>query len=401
MKKDPIVSAKTQNPKRYDEKKVTIIKTNDQIKMLKSSLEQASILLEKDKTLSPSDICILCRTNKELDVIQIMARHMGIPVKGIRTRKQPVTETREFQVFINTLKTCRNQIIKGVTLRTLVNDLIEESGFSKNNIWIEIFNNLLENYLTEIMDMRLPIGNFLDYIYDSSRDLRQLQQLKKNRIFLSTIHIAKGLEFPAVIIAGQPVISKDGEDERRLFYVAMTRAMDRLYFLHNEMDHHPFISDLFDCNRKYIKYENVNPKIEDNDIKAFNSILWDLELKDVVISFPAYNKVYKSAQQILAKLESGNSKGLTLKQSGNKYDFFYQNNPIARLSAQASEYFTEKLSQGYDVEKIIFLVSIKWHAAEDQDPSQNIVALKTWYTGLFQVVLIKNTDVANVVTKRN
>ena len=109
-----------------------------------------------------------------------------------------------------------------------------------------------------------------------------------------------------------------------------------------------------------------------------------------MISFPAYKSVYKNAQPILEKLEPGNSNGLTLSQNGNKFDFLYKNYPIARLSSQASEYYTEKISQGYTVEKVIFLASIKWQADEDQDQSLRTEALKSWYTGLFQIVLIKN-----------
>ena len=51
-----------------------------------------------------------------------------------------------------------------------------------------------------------------------------------------TMHAAKGLEFPVVFIAGCEddliPLSRQGADpveERRLFYVAMTRAMERLY----------------------------------------------------------------------------------------------------------------------------------------------------------------------------
>ncbi len=59
-------------------------------------------------------------------------------------------------------------------------------------------------------------------------------------IHLLTFHAAKGLEFPVVFIAGAeegitPSGRKDAdeEEERRLFYVAMTRARDELYITHS------------------------------------------------------------------------------------------------------------------------------------------------------------------------
>ena len=59
------------------------------------------------------------------------------------------------------------------------------------------------------------------------------------KVSLMTMHAAKGLEFPVVFISGceenlipfrrQNREPADIEEERRLFYVAMTRAKDRLY----------------------------------------------------------------------------------------------------------------------------------------------------------------------------
>lgn len=56
-------------------------------------------------------------------------------------------------------------------------------------------------------------------------------------VTLMTVHLAKGLEFPIVFVSGLeeglfPLSGKDGDDleeERRLCYVAMTRAKDTLY----------------------------------------------------------------------------------------------------------------------------------------------------------------------------
>jgi DNA helicase-2/ATP-dependent DNA helicase PcrA len=62
---------------------------------------------------------------------------------------------------------------------------------------------------------------------------------RTQKVALLTMHAAKGLEFPVVFISGCetdliPLKPKDGHlndlaEERRLFYVAMTRAKEKLY----------------------------------------------------------------------------------------------------------------------------------------------------------------------------
>lgn len=62
---------------------------------------------------------------------------------------------------------------------------------------------------------------------------------QKNAVTLMTIHAAKGLEFPVVFItgleeglfpvSGSMLSEEELEEERRLFYVAITRAMEKLY----------------------------------------------------------------------------------------------------------------------------------------------------------------------------
>ncbi|GHA89476.1 ATP-dependent helicase [Modicisalibacter luteus] len=70
-------------------------------------------------------------------------------------------------------------------------------------------------------------------------------------VLITTVHGAKGLEWPLVVLWGMneedfPYYSKDNpldeerlEEERRLFYVAITRAQERLVMLHDTGDHRP------------------------------------------------------------------------------------------------------------------------------------------------------------------
>ncbi len=70
-------------------------------------------------------------------------------------------------------------------------------------------------------------------------------------VLITTVHGAKGLEWPLVVVAGvneqdfphygrdNPLSPQRLEEERRLFYVAITRAMERLVLLHDGGDHRP------------------------------------------------------------------------------------------------------------------------------------------------------------------
>jgi DNA polymerase III epsilon subunit-like protein len=81
------------------------------------------------------------------------------------------------------------------------------------------------------------LTNFLDY----QKLLTNIDELdgKTEQLTLMTLHAAKGTEFPIVIILGmeegsfpmwqQNITESDIEEERRLFYVGMTRAQSQLY----------------------------------------------------------------------------------------------------------------------------------------------------------------------------
>ncbi|MGM0501633.1 MAG: ATP-dependent helicase [Bacillota bacterium] len=85
---------------------------------------------------------------------------------------------------------------------------------------------------------------------DFLRDLRLLSDQddleENNQVKMMTVHAAKGLEFPAVFVIGleeetfphyRNMLSgelEDIEEERRLFYVAMTRASDRLFLTYSK-----------------------------------------------------------------------------------------------------------------------------------------------------------------------
>ena len=68
--------------------------------------------------------------------------------------------------------------------------------------------------------------------------------MENDKIRLTTIHQSKGLEYPIVFVIGladeqfplkRAIEEGDVEEERRLFYVSVTRAMDELYMIYPMM----------------------------------------------------------------------------------------------------------------------------------------------------------------------
>ncbi len=104
--------------------------------------------------------------------------------------------------------------------------------------WIEAkskFRNLLVQF------EKIGYGNGLSDFLDYQKLLTNFDEIddKTEQITLMTLHAAKGTEFPVVFIIGMEegsfpmwksgITQQDIEEERRLFYVGMTRTQNQLY----------------------------------------------------------------------------------------------------------------------------------------------------------------------------
>ena len=132
----------------------------------------------------------------------------------------------------------------------LARSLIEEIGilsYFKNSTEPDAkdrFDNVAE-LLTSIeefsvRDQKASLSRFLEDV-SLQTDIDHWND-SDNRVTMMTIHSSKGLEFPVVFIAGMdeglfPLFNsiddkEELEEERRLFYVALTRAEERVYILY-------------------------------------------------------------------------------------------------------------------------------------------------------------------------
>gem|GEM_PF-1880887 len=128
---------------------------------------------------------------------------------------------------------------------------IIDSWIKDNNLSEQKCMELLVNMTVMHQDLESLIRNIvLGHESDIARSGRR--SYSPDAVSLMTLHAAKGLEFPVVFLCGAndgtiPLTSSghavNWDEERRLFYVGMTRAQDELILLAYR-EPSPFIADI-------------------------------------------------------------------------------------------------------------------------------------------------------------
>lgn len=149
---------------------------------------------------------------------------------------------KEYLTFIDELEViksestptdCINHIIDSIQYKQHLLD------FSENEEEYEIRLSVLDRLIM----LSQTFDSLEDFISSTSLEGNEYEE-SKNCVKLMTMHASKGLEFPTVIIAGcsegiAPHFKslgsiKDMEEERRLFYVALTRAKNTLFITYSD-----------------------------------------------------------------------------------------------------------------------------------------------------------------------
>ncbi len=167
----------------------------------------------------------------------------------------------KYEDFVNMIAAFKSKFLSGKNLAAALTALVEEIHYwnylvmeyqknEKEAKWkyknILTFISLLDRWEQE-NEAEESIYSYLNKITLITRD--DDQDAEGGKVGLMTIHAAKGLEFKVVFLAGceDAVIPHaraleenpaNIEEERRLFYVAVTRAMDKLYITSCRMRHH-------------------------------------------------------------------------------------------------------------------------------------------------------------------
>ena len=150
-----------------------------------------------------------------------------------------------FKELIERLK----EVEKNLTLTELIDKVLEATGMkeeleSEKSLEAEVRLENLEEFksITKSFEEREGLISLEDFLLEISL-ISDVEEYKDdpNRISLMTVHSVKGLEFNNVFVIGMEegifphmnslMESSEVEEERRLMYVAITRAKDKLHLI--------------------------------------------------------------------------------------------------------------------------------------------------------------------------
>ena len=200
----------------------------------------------------------------------------------------------------------------------------EESEEEEAGDRLENLSELI-NAVTEYIDRSDPatLDGFLEEV-SLLTDIDDLKETDHDFVTLMTLHASKGLEFDRVFIAGLedglfPMIrDNDGEnqmeEERRLFYVGLTRAKKSATLFHAVFRRRfgsamaclpsPFLSELpEECIRKLDKTVQVRPEREER--QAYRPAVKSAEVAPAAPRYEEYSQdevVYRAGMRVVHPL---------------------------------------------------------------------------------------------------
>ncbi|MCB0348356.1 MAG: UvrD-helicase domain-containing protein [Bdellovibrionales bacterium] len=164
-------------------------------------------------------------------------KDLGLPEKAGTSIDQLLQSFLDFQ----------NDLIKAPSFSACVKNYLQKIGYMKyledqsksmeayhkTKSLVDIFCHVFDSYQKQ--ESKNPKKALVEFV--ENMELRDLpDEENKDEINLLTFHACKGLEFSHVFLLGveedlipHRVLGTNISEERRLFYVAITRAKDRLY----------------------------------------------------------------------------------------------------------------------------------------------------------------------------
>ena len=199
-----------------------------------------------DQKLKPADFAVLARTRDVLITVRAALDDAGVPVDWRADDEMQVSsfKIREVHAWLAHLDGSRHESWDALAVK---NQITLRRGAAPVNRWWSFLEDIRSEWAGEAGESEVPVALIREFFAEAIAE-RQRNHRTGDGVVLVTAHKAKGLEFRHVIIADgdwRPHLDQAHmEEERRVFYVAVTRARETLVVMVQKNLRSPFAREL-------------------------------------------------------------------------------------------------------------------------------------------------------------
>ena len=307
-------------------------------------------LHELKPNLQWSHCAVIAHDWRALEMVRAALEAVEIPARTAREARQtlPFHRVREVEELLNQLKEDRQREVRA-------SELIDTLAPHEDPVH-RLLHDALEQWRDESGDHALPADRLIEFLYELFGNGEFTPRLGEG-VVLTTAHSAKGLEFDHLFIVEggwsryfEGADEERRESERRLYYVAMTRARNTLALF--AAPGHPHIPEL----DGEILIEREAPPTVAITAEKLNLRYDTLHLKDINLGYPGNFPAGHPIHHALAHLNHGNE--LNARSNNGVVDLHTPSGRrVARLSKDASETWLPRLRH---IQGVRVISMIRW-----------------------------------------
>ena len=284
----------------------------------------------------------------------------------------PMFRVREIQAFIRYLDENKKSSRRPFDLKQEV-----MAQFEQKNMWTNQIEQILELWCKINNDIEISISRAKDFALETLLEEKR-EHKTGNGVFMGTVHSVKGMEFPFVFILDGGWEPNDMEEERRLFYVGMTRTEKKLYLCCLESLSNPHICSLLSNSFTHeitAKLSVLNGFDEGMTVSI-------LGMEDLYISFPGFYPNNNGIHRHLSVLETGEKVSL-IEQKDKICIVNTNNNIIAFLSKKGSAKWHD---QTQTILNARVLGIVKRRQQDNEGDDYNNLKVESWELPIVEIL---------------
>lgn len=334
---------------------------------LQAIAKQIKEILATHDCSSDSKIALLLRNNDEVLSAQYELENLGIKTACLLERdKFEAGDLIELWEFLELLK---KGIDKEIAQAKICQKYAKSSNLVYFNRALEVFEREYEEDLAFIKTQKSTDGTRLKDFGNKllAKDFETfLSELKfeeikqtKAKVIIATMHKAKGKEFDIVFVGIKRDFAFSDSSEKRLLYVAFSRAKKQLHI-------HAQGEELHRLCAHFNKY-NICEAQESSPSK----IRYEMGLDDIFLS-------YEKAQHNLKHLELVAGDKVEIRQDlqdlQERIELFYRSKCVGRLSKAFTNTLLDKIASGYTLQSSAMIkYVVQWRNKERETMTTQVL----------------------------